>query len=62
MTGLSAAELTLWRGPDCLFDDLSFDVAPGSLPLVCGPNGSGKTTLLRLSRASSKRITKARPN
>ncbi len=48
MSGLSATGLTLWRGPNCLFEDLSFDVAAGSLLLIRGPNGSGKTTLLRV--------------
>ncbi len=48
MTGLVATDLTLWRGPNCLFEDLSFAVAPGSMLLLRGPNGSGKTTLLRV--------------
>jgi len=48
MTSLTATELTLWRGPNCLFEDLSFQVAAGSLLLVRGPNGAGKTTLLRV--------------
>jgi len=48
MTGLTATDLTLWRGPNCLFEDLSFKVAAGSLLLLRGPNGSGKTTLLRV--------------
>jgi heme exporter protein A len=46
--GLTATDLTLWRGPNCLFEDLSFKVAAGSLLLLRGPNGSGKTTLLRV--------------
>jgi heme exporter protein A len=45
---LAANDLTLWRGPNCLFEDLSFEVSAGSLLLVRGPNGSGKTTLLRV--------------
>jgi heme exporter protein A len=48
MTVLSATDLTLWRGPNCLFEDLSFAVSAGNLLLVRGPNGSGKTTLLRV--------------
>ncbi len=48
MSGLVAQDLTLWRGPNCLFEDLSFSVEPGTLLLVRGPNGSGKTTLLRV--------------
>lgn len=40
-----------------LFSDLSFEIAPGSVVLICGPSGAGKTTLLsvlrhRLERAS----------
>lgn len=29
-------------------DDLSFEVAPGTLTLLCGPSGSGKSTALKL--------------
>jgi heme exporter protein A len=58
--GLTAIELTLWRGPNCLFEELSFEVAAGSLLLIRGPNGSGKTTLLRvlsgLTRPETGRI------
>jgi heme exporter protein A len=54
---LEASELTLWRGHTCLFDQLSFRLAPGRALIVRGPNGSGKTTLLRvlcgLTRAES---------
>lgn len=61
MTGLSATDLTLWRGPNCLFEDLSFTVAAGSLLLIRGPNGSGKTTLLRvlcgLTRPETGQVT-----
>jgi len=45
---LSVSDLTLWRGPNCLFEDLSFQVNAGSIVLLRGPNGSGKTTLLRV--------------
>lgn len=48
LAGLSAIDLTLWRGPNCLFEELSFEVDAGSLLLVRGANGSGKTTLLRV--------------
>jgi heme exporter protein A len=48
MSQLSASDLCLWRGPFCLFDELSFSVAPGQALVVRGPNGSGKTTLLRV--------------
>jgi heme exporter protein A len=45
---LTANQLTLWRGTNCLFEELSFDVAEGAALLVRGANGSGKTTLLRV--------------
>lgn len=45
---LTGTSLTLWRGANCLFDDLSFTVRPGTALLVQGANGSGKTTLLRV--------------
>ena len=45
---LSAANLTLWRGPNCLFENLSFQVGAGSALLIGGANGAGKTTLLRV--------------
>ena len=35
--GLSAIDLTLWRGPNCLFEELSFDAEAGSLLVVRGP-------------------------
>lgn len=30
-----------------IFDDLSFDIAPGGITVLIGPSGTGKTTLLR---------------
>lgn len=45
---LTASGLTLWRGYQCLFEQLDFAVSPGGALLVRGPNGSGKTTLLRV--------------
>ena len=38
----------MWRGEQCLFEQLSFSIAPGEAALVLGPNGAGKTTLLRI--------------
>jgi heme exporter protein A len=45
---LTANGLTLWRGYQCLFEQLNFAVSAGAALLVRGPNGSGKTTLLRV--------------
>ncbi len=48
MSLLTAHDLTLWRGPFCLFHDLSFELGAGQALVIRGPNGSGKTTLLRV--------------
>jgi heme exporter protein A len=48
MSQLTAHDLTLWRGPFCLFEGLSFSVNPKQALVLRGPNGSGKTTLLRV--------------
>lgn len=45
---LRGRELAVWRGEQCLFEQLNFDLAPQQLALLVGPNGSGKTTLLRV--------------
>jgi heme exporter protein A len=45
---LQAVNLRCERGDRVLFQDLSFDILPGTLTRVEGPNGSGKTTLLRV--------------
>ncbi len=45
--GLAAHRIDCQRGGRLLFEDLSFNLAPGEGLLVTGPNGSGKTSLLR---------------
>lgn len=58
---LAGAELTLWRGTTCLFEELAFVVPAGSALLIEGPNGAGKTSLLRviagLTQAESGTVT-----
>jgi len=48
MSILTAHDLTLWRGPFCLFEALSFELKTAQALVISGPNGSGKTTLLRV--------------
>lgn len=45
--GLSASDLTLFRGERCLFQGVSFSLLPGQLLVLEGANGSGKTSLLK---------------
>lgn len=45
---LRAAGLACVRGERRLFNDLSFDLAPGDCLHVAGDNGAGKTSLLRI--------------
>lgn len=45
---LEATSLSIWRGEQCLFEDLHFAVGGGQIALVVGSNGAGKTTLLRM--------------
>jgi len=44
---LSVRHLTVVRGGRTVVDDVSFDVARGSVTGLLGPSGSGKTTLMR---------------
>jgi ABC-type polar amino acid transport system ATPase subunit len=36
-----------WFGPLHVLQDVTLDVAPGEVVVVCGPSGSGKSTLIR---------------
>ena len=44
---LKADQLAIGYGHRVLFENLSFEVAPGEIVGIVGPNGCGKTTLLR---------------
>ncbi len=45
---LEAKNLTCIRDDRCLFQQLSFCIAPGEIVQIEGPNGAGKTSLLRI--------------
>jgi zinc/manganese transport system ATP-binding protein len=45
---VSVRGLSLHFGDRVLWDDLSFELAPGELLAVLGPNGTGKTSLIRI--------------
>jgi polar amino acid transport system ATP-binding protein len=36
-----------WFGPLHVLDDVTLEVAPGEVVVICGPSGSGKSTLIR---------------
>ena len=41
-------KVCFYRGNRLLLDDISLDIARGSVTAIMGPSGSGKTTMLRL--------------
>ena len=49
-----AVNLAAERGDRTLFEQLSFELAPGQLLQVTGRNGTGKTTLLRILSGLSR--------
>ncbi len=44
---LIGQKLSVERGEDLIFSDLSFNVSSGEALIIRGPNGAGKSTLLR---------------
>ncbi|MDX2257518.1 MAG: amino acid ABC transporter ATP-binding protein [Hyphomicrobiaceae bacterium] len=44
---VSVVGVSKWFGPLCAVDDVSLDVAAGTVQCVIGPSGSGKSSLLR---------------
>ncbi|MBK1635985.1 ABC transporter ATP-binding protein [Rhodovulum adriaticum] len=47
MTGLTLSNLSVYRGPCPVVEDISLNLHPGECVGLIGPNGAGKTTLMR---------------
>jgi iron complex transport system ATP-binding protein len=47
-TIIEIKHVTAYRGQTRVFNDLSFEIAPGCHTAILGPNGAGKSTLLKL--------------
>ncbi len=48
MRVLEVKNLSAYYGKKCVFENISFNLEPGSFTALCGKNGSGKSTLLTL--------------
>ena len=45
---LELRDAKVWRGPECIFDDISLELKLGESVALLGPNGAGKSTLMQL--------------
>lgn len=45
---LDIRNATVYRGDNCVFEDLSFTLEEGAHTAILGPNGAGKSTILKL--------------
>ncbi|RAJ55429.1 ABC-2 type transport system ATP-binding protein [Streptomyces sp. Amel2xB2] len=52
-----AAGLSVVRGGRTVVDDLTFDVAPGTVTGLLGPSGCGKSTLMRAIVGTQAKVT-----
>ncbi|MFD4990152.1 ABC transporter ATP-binding protein [Streptomyces sp. NPDC058372] len=54
---VTAAGLTVTRGPRTVLRDLDFTVPPGRITGLLGPSGCGKTTLMRAITGTQAKVT-----